>query len=218
MSLLTASVAVRDNDKDDEGGRFAIVMVSADSEGIERRPFWNAMVLGGAESDEIILHDVFVPDRLVFRATEKVQADPMQGAGFLWFELLVCASYLGMASGLVERVIQSDRGTPHQRAQVAGELESAMAGLESVAQRTGECPPRTEDFARALFVRYAVQRAIERATAEAAEIMGGMSYVRSQEIGYLYAASRALAFHPPSRLVAECGLASYLAGGELALE
>jgi alkylation response protein AidB-like acyl-CoA dehydrogenase len=67
-------------------------------------------------------------------------------------------------------------------------------------------------------VRYAVQQAIERAAALAVELLGGMAFVQSSDAGYLYAAARALAFHPPSRAAASSGLANYLAGGELRLE
>jgi alkylation response protein AidB-like acyl-CoA dehydrogenase len=216
MNLLTASVTVMDGSEGE--GRFGIVLVPAASPGIERRPFWNSLVLTGAESDEILLRDVFVPDRLVFYATEDIKADPNEGAGFLWFLLLVSASYLGVASALVERVVEAGRGTPYDRARLGAELEGAMAALESVGHAIMAAAPMREAIARALFVRYSVQDAIERASALAAEVMGGMAFVASSEIGYLYAAARVLSLHPPSRIAAAPGLANYLAGGELRLE
>ena len=214
MNLLTASVTV----SDDSAGRFAVVLIPAESQGIERRPFWNSFILAGAESDEILLRDVFVPERLVFYAGDGIQADPSEGAGFLWFELLISASYLGIASALVERAIQAEKGSSYERCSLAVELEGAMAALESVAHSLMAGEPNRSHFARALFVRFAVQHAIERASSLAAELMGGMAFVQSSEIGYLYAAARALAFHPPSRLAASCGLSNYLAGAELRLE
>ena len=216
MNLLTASVNI--SECPESAGRFAMVLIDATSEGIERRPFWNNHVLAGAESDEIILRDVFVPDRLIFYGREDVQADPDEGRGFLWFELLISASYLGVASALVERVINDEKGTPHDRCLLGVELEGAMAALESVAHSLMAGSPAGDHFSRALFVRYAVQRAIERATALAAELLGGMAFIQSSEISYLYAAARALSLHPPSRLAASSGLANYLAGGELRVE
>jgi alkylation response protein AidB-like acyl-CoA dehydrogenase len=216
MNLLTASVTV--DEGPDSPGRFAIVLIAATSEGIERRPFWNSNILAGAESDELVLRDVFVPDRLIFLATEDVKADANEAAGFLWFELLISASYLGAASALVERVIRAERGAASDRCLLGVEVESAMSALESVAQSIVAGSPTRDDFARALFVRFAVQRSIERATAQAGELLGGMAFVESSDVGYLYAAARVLSAHPPSRLVASNGLASYLAGGELKLE
>jgi hypothetical protein len=67
-------------------------------------------------------------------------------------------------------------------------------------------------------VRYSVQRAIERASALALEIGGGMAFARDAEATYLYAASRALAFHPPSRLGATAGLDSFIGGAKFELE
>ncbi len=214
MNLLTASVTVGD----DAAGRYAILLIPAESAGIERHPFWKSFVLAGAESDEIVLRDVFVPERLVFHASEGIDADPTEGTGFLWFELLISASYLGVASALVERVIEAGKGSVYDRCSLAVELEGAMAALESMAQVLMAGAPTRHDFARALFVRFAVQRSIERATGQAAELMGGMAFVQSSDVAYLYAAARALAFHPPSRLAASPGLANYLAGAELRLD
>ena len=75
-----------------------------------------------------------------------------------------------------------------------------------------------DELAHALFVRYAVQRSIERATTLAVELLGGMAYVSSTEISYLYAAARCLAFHPPSRHGAAGAVGKYLAGDPFVVE
>ena len=87
-----------------------------------------------------------------------------------------------------------------------------MSALEGVARLmlTGD---RGESIlTQALFVRFAVQQAIARATAHAAELLGGMSFIASPDVAYLLAASRALAFHPPSRLSVAPALDAYLKG------
>jgi hypothetical protein len=92
-----------------------------------------------------------------------------------------------------------------------------MAALEHVAS-TMESPDQGEaDLARALYVRFGVERAIERASMHAAALAGGMAFVASSEIAYLLAASRALAFHPPSRVSAGASLSDYLVSGRLML-
>jgi alkylation response protein AidB-like acyl-CoA dehydrogenase len=65
---------------------------------------------------------------------------------------------------------------------------------------------------QSLLVRFSVQQAIERITARAAELLGGMAFIKSPDVGYLYAASRALAFHPPSRLSVAAAVDGYLHG------
>ena len=48
-------------------------------------------------------------------------------------------------------------------------------------------------------------------------LLGGMAFISSSEISYLLAASRALAFHPPSRLSMVPALDRYLAGESLVM-
>lgn len=209
MNLLTASVAVPDGNG---GSRRAVAVVPGDAEGLGREPFWTSWVLGGAESEQLILDNVFVPEDQLFFPEVEDTLDAVEAGGFLWFELLVSASYLGVASSLVERVLAAGKGDPGERTQLATETEGAMAALEGVARRmmTGE---RGEDIlVQSLLVRFAVQQAIERSSARAAELLGGMAFIGSPDVAYLLAAGRALAYHPPSRLSVAPALDDYLDG------
>ena len=211
MHILTASVAVPSNNGNG-GHRRAVAVVPADAEGIDRRPFWSSNVLRGAESDELCLTNVAISDAQLFFPEVEESLDAVEAGGFLWFELLVAASYLGVASALVEKVLTGNRGDANERMQLAIECEGAMAALEGVARamQTGE---RGEAIlVQSLLVRFSVQQAIERITARAAELLGGMAFIKSPDVGYLYAASRALAFHPPSRLSVATAVDGYLHG------
>ena len=87
-----------------------------------------------------------------------------------------------------------------------------MSALEGIARAmlTGE---RGEAIlVQSLLVRFAVQQAIERASARAAELLGGMAFIKSPDVSYMYAAGRALAFHPPSRLSVAPAVDGYLNG------
>jgi alkylation response protein AidB-like acyl-CoA dehydrogenase len=218
MDLLTASVSIPN--KSGDGSELAVVTIPATTPGIERRPFWTNSVLAGAESDEVILHDVKVPEQLISYTGSSENLDYVQTRGFIWFELLISASYLGIASALVERTIAASKGTPSERTLLGIEVEGAMAALEGVAQSmmVGNSDQGNDQLARTLFVRYAVQRAIERVTAHAVELLGGMAFISSPEVAYLFAAARLLAFHPPSRLSISPGLDKYLAGESLLVQ
>jgi alkylation response protein AidB-like acyl-CoA dehydrogenase len=215
MDLMSASVAVVDPDGGPE--RMAIILIPATSDGIERKPFWNSWALAGAESDQVTLTDVFVPDALSFYPDTGAVMDPIQERGFVWFELLIAASYLGAASALAERVILSGRGSADDRMMLAVELESAAAALEHVAAGVTDTDDNDALLARALYARFGVERAIERASMAAAAAAGGMAFVGSSDVAYLLAVGRALAFHPPSRGAASEPLARYLAGDPLTL-
>lgn len=212
MDLLTGSALLIEGDR----SRRAVVLVPADTPGIVRRPFWKSPVLTAAESDELILQDVIIPGDFLFLPQIEAELDPVEVAGYLWFQLLVSASYLGAATALVERVFEQRKGNPSERELLGIEVENAMSALEGVACAMRAEHAKDDLLPRALFVRYATQRAIERAAMAAAELLGGIAFVSSPDVAYLLAATRALAFHPPSRLSSADALSGYLAGERLA--
>lgn len=219
MDILTASVAIGDGRPDGEQ-ELAIALVSARLPGIEVSPFWGTPLLAGAQSDAVTLRDVAVEEELVVGiGTVAAPAfDAVQTAGFLWFELLITSAYLGAASALVERLLRERRGDASARIAAAGELESAMAALEGIARQVGDEDVDQGDLlTRALLCRYATQDAIGRATTLALERLGGMAFIGSWDAGYLTAASKALAFHPPTRATAANAVDAALGGAPLEL-
>jgi alkylation response protein AidB-like acyl-CoA dehydrogenase len=126
MDVLTASVvipATSGNAKE-----LAVALIPANDERIERRPFWNSPYLAGAESDEVIVNGVEIPEDLLVRTEfgPDDSMDQVQVTSFLWFELLMTASYLGAASALVERMLDAGKGEAADRSTLVMELEAAM--------------------------------------------------------------------------------------------
>ena len=167
------------------------MLIPADSAGIERAPFWQTTALAAAESDQVTLTEVFVPEALIFYPQDGESMDPIQARGFVWFELLISASYLGAATNLAERVIARGRGSDEDRASLAIELETMAAALEQVASAAATADDNDALLARALYARFATERAIERVAMSAAAALGGMSFIESPEIAYLLGATRA---------------------------
>jgi alkylation response protein AidB-like acyl-CoA dehydrogenase len=214
MDLFTVSTpALPGMDAD-----LAVVIVPANAIGLERRPFWKSPILAGAESDEVVLRDVVVARDDFVPLGGPGRTNPVQDRGFLWFELLVTACYLGIASGLVERALTSKRGRPTENVAMATELEAAMAALEGIARAMNAGERGNDVFARMIMVRYSVQSALDRAAALACEVLGGMAFIGSPEIAYLLAATRPLVFHPPPRFATSEKLDEFLSGGHLVLD
>ncbi len=215
MDLLTASIVIPT--EDGTGEQMAVALVPRATPGIEIRPFWRSFVLAGAESDEVVLHDVEIPVGLVVRTevTPNQRLDDLQTAGFLWFELLITAAYTGVASALVELVLSTAKAAASTRAEIAVEIEAVMALIEGVAARIGEQQNREQAFVNALACRYSAQDAIGRVVRRSVEALGGMHYIGSGDVAYLAAASAALAFHPPSREGMAEPLCDYFAGQPL---
>jgi len=216
MSLLAVSFCVPPG-ADGQPAGFAIAVVPSDAEGLERRPFWSNSVLAGAESDEVVLRDVVVPEAFVAYLGSEAQAQAVQTRSFIWFELLISASYLGVASALVERVLLAARGTPTERTRLAIDVEGAMSALENAARAIMNGEQNDDALARLIMVRYAVQGAIDRVTLHAAELLGGIAFLTSNDVVCLLASARALAFHPPSRASVVNDLDGYLIGKPFAI-
>ncbi|TMU98603.1 acyl-CoA dehydrogenase family protein [Streptomyces sp. DASNCL29] len=216
MSLLTASIAVP---RADGARELALALVPADSPGLSVHPFWAADVLAAAESDEVRLEDVFVPDDLVVRtsADDPGRLDDLQTAGFIWFELLVTAGYAGAMSTLAERVLERGRGSISDRTSVAIGAEAAFALVEGTARAVRDGLAGEAAVASVLVARYAVQTALSTAGDQALELLGGLDFIRAAEHARLVSGIRALAFHPPSRSSSAEALSTYLGGGELQL-
>jgi hypothetical protein len=68
-----------------------------------------------------------------------------------------------------------------------------------------------------MFVRYAVQNAISRTVPRATELLGGLNFMSSDDVGYLAAVVNGLGFHPPSRATMAEPLTRFLAGEPFAI-
>lgn len=214
MELITLSIRV----PSPEGPRLAVALVPADTPGISVRPFWNSPILHAAESDEVVFDDVAVNEKMISYSGSRDELDQVQLAGFVWFELLLTASYLGVASRLLEKLVGAPRATSTDLVHVAARLEcSADALLQLAAEFQDPTSDRTDLLGRILLARYATQEAIDSASGRAVEALGGVRFVTDPEVAYLLAASKALAFHPPSRTAMQDNLARWLRGEALVL-
>lgn len=198
MTMLTASVQI---ESDNGPGRLAVVLVPASTDGVRVEPFWGSPVLAGAESDAVVLTDVHVPDALVVR-TDMVPGgslDTTHRLGFIWFELLMTASYAGIAAGLTEEALGNPRSSDSAVVAAWGQLRTTVAALSSIADALdqGRCDDRL--LGEVLLVRYQLQDALPRLAATCAEALGGMAFIGSGELAHRLASLSCLGFHPPAR-------------------
>ncbi|MEV5505169.1 acyl-CoA dehydrogenase family protein [Streptomyces orinoci] len=214
MDLLFATVRI-----DGPGDpRLAIAVIPADSPGLDRRSFWPSHLLAGAESDEVILRDVFVPRRLVSEVGPVGTTSEALRQSLVRFELLIAASYAGMAAALVERVLAAPLAAQAPLAAMAVTLEGACYALEGVAARADELTAGTDLLGPALLARYHTQDAVVQVAAAAVEALGGGGFLADPGAAYLQAAVRCLAFHPPARAAATGTLADHLRGQSATVE
>lgn len=209
MDLLTASFTRASP----EGAELMVALIPARTPGLSRKPFWGNHALAGAQSDEVVLEGVHVPDRMIFSAGLKHQLAPVQIVGFIWFELLMSASYLGACAGLVEQVVQRERWHDSDRVELGCSLQLGMSALEGAALEFGSGDAPLEDvLARVLLMRYGLEQLIAHCSDKAHEMLGGGSFIASDESSLWLLSSRGLRFHPPARISMHHNLAAFLQG------
>jgi predicted amino acid dehydrogenase/alkylation response protein AidB-like acyl-CoA dehydrogenase len=216
MDVIAVGVARVEGDGSTTEG---FAMVINEGSPIAREAFWNTRILRASDSNALVFKDVFVPHErmLMPDAADDIEAAMLAQraalAGLCWFQLMVGATYLGVASALVERLLAKRKSEDFALAQLAIELEGAHQALIGSARELEALEGADEAaYSRALCVRFLVQGAIERATNLAVELLGGMAFIGSDEVSYLLSASRAICFHPISRTAAAPMLAEFLRG------
>lgn len=214
MDLISVSL-VSPESAEFPRGRLAVGLISSQAQGIAVRPFWSSPALAAAETGEVTFDSVLLDSRMIAYSGAPNALDDLQTLGLAWFQLLISATYLGIASALVERVLVRDRIAMNEAARLVVTLEGAMSTLVGLASAIEEDPPDQAMLARSLYCRYSVQEAIERASALAVEWGGGLQFATCPEVALLFAATRALAFHPPSRTKMFDRLGAYITGDRL---
>lgn len=212
MDMITVSVRMPPPSED-----FAIVLLAAETPGISIEPLWTNSVLAGAETGTVRFENVSVPRAALSYVSADDDLDRAQIRGYLWFELCITSAYLGLATRLVAPALERFAEVGPQVA-VVGEVESCLAMLGHLASRIDAGETGRDLLARTLFVRYSVERAIQRITDQAFEELGVGPLSSDSTLTGLLVASRALSYHPPSRRRSQQGLAQYLADGDLVLE
>jgi alkylation response protein AidB-like acyl-CoA dehydrogenase len=195
---------------DGEKGR-GIALIDRALGGIRTEDFWPGEPFASTDSHCVVFEGVIVPGDCVLApresgrgaGRERLAVAHAEIALSCLFQLMVSASYLGMASRLGEIALQRKAGTPGQRVEVLSRLETAAMSVYHLAQML-ECG----DFsgyllARSMLVAHNAGAQIERAVAESARMLGGNVYLASREAQYLVLASRCIHFHPPSDAIRE---------------
>ncbi len=190
---------------EDEVWRF---IVAADSPGVQVESTWaGALALRGSGSNDVVLHEVFVPDE---RAIPPTPAGPTGGA---WFWVAVAATYLGVGAGALESLVRYARervptalGKPIAtlpKIQVAvGEmaltLAQARALLHEVTRAWDDPERRAELMPLLAGAKLACTNAAISATDQALRAAGGAALGNTLDLERRFRDARAGLMHPPA--------------------
>ena len=202
---------------DDGDESLLVALVPTDSPGVRVERTWDTLGMRASESDTVVLEDCFIPDDLVFhRCRPGFDGDEVFAAGLVWFGITTTATYLGLASAMLTQVrealnksrvrhLDAVRGALPSVQTVMGELTAVLAtqelaclGMARAMDAEGADP--RDLLPAALGLKHTTVEAATRLVAEAAELVGAMSYGRRGPFERLLRDAQAVRFHPPTRL------------------
>lgn len=187
MDLVLCSAEI------DGHGR-ALALIPAGSPGLTLRRFWESPLLRATETAEIVLTDVAVPTMLAVGATTGIER-----AGRLWSGVLVAAAYLGMATALMQRVLDGPRREPAAFMAAASAVESAWSAVLFICRELDAGKRDVALAVRILHLRYALRDNLAGIATHLIEAMGEPEFGGNFEMPYLAGCLHALALHLPSR-------------------
>lgn len=207
MDLLTASVKLPDD-------QLAIIIIPSNTPGIKVNDFWNHWILKGTDTHEVVLEDVFVSNENIFHAGTEQNVSPVIMNGLIWFELLATASYIGVVSSMVEKVLQSDKAPNLDKMHdLTADLVQSMNSLEGLAYKFINNQYLDFLLNEVLLVRDSIERKIEQISTQSAKLLGGMNFLTTLDTSYLLLVSQLLTFHPPSKQDCLALFEQYIHGG-----
>ena len=229
-NLTHAFVSARVEDTDPV--EVGVWLVDLGSEGVERRPGFEAMGMRGSASGRLVLREVQVPsDALLVRrlATEPDPRGPAPGA---WFGIAIAATYLGVGEGARADVARwaVDRRPGDGKTAVAdvptvqlrlgrldADLRAARIVVLDVARRwdaaiaAGDAAGMAEAATDVALAKLVATRAAVSATDEALRIAGGPGFLAGR-LERAFRDARAGLINPPLDDVALTGFGRAVLG------
>ena len=201
-----ALVGIANPNSSEPTARGLLLVDNMRADNISKRPFWPATILTATSSNELVFNDYHASAEHVVlmeagenpeQARQAIESTEL--CGLSCFQLLIAASYLGVASRLAALCFTGAPANATDLSQIANELESAALALEGAAALVDAQAPSEELVALSVSVRTMVAQAIDRANRLALISLGGMKYLAKEDIRYLLQVSQCLNFHPLSR-------------------
>jgi alkylation response protein AidB-like acyl-CoA dehydrogenase len=170
------------------------------ADGVRIEETWDAAGMRATGSHDLVLDDVMVTDaQVVARRTWGELDGPLLVASLHAWPV-VYSTYLGVAEGLVEAVVDSgklDERAARQVGLLDYQLRSAQWALAAVMTSLGDDPdPTIESFFTLQQMKRVVTVACQEIAVTAAELAGGGAYARRGPVDRMIRDLRAAIYHP----------------------
>jgi acyl-CoA dehydrogenase len=188
---------------------FAIPMLA---EGVEIQDNWNTLGMRGTGSNDILMHDVFVPEDSIVARRPSGEWHPMWDVIVPIALPIIVGCYVGLAEAAVEHSTHSVQSNT-RGAQAVGEMRNALT-IAKLAYHDMVAKVDDYDFlpsldltAEILTRKTIAADNVKKAVELAAETVGGAGFFRGHPVERIVRDIRAFHFHPmPARKQTEfCG-------------
>ena len=203
MDILSASVKI---DKGNKSELF-VAILHKNVKGLSVRPYWKAPFFQASQSESIVLENVYVPKEMLSRL-DMGAADDVSATGYIWFEMLLCASYLGMAYGLLEKVNKLTLIPQNNAVLIYSKLESSAMLLAAIA--TDSFENKKILLGKVFLCRYSLQKTIIETVNKIVSFVGGINYLNNPCYAMLVQAIQAFNFHPPGNRILMGNILEYI--------
>jgi alkylation response protein AidB-like acyl-CoA dehydrogenase len=170
------------------------------AEGVRIDETWDAAGMRGTGSHDIVLEDVFIAEAQVIARRTWGDLDKPLLVASLHAWPVIYATYLGVAEGLIELLLESGKiraGSARLVGQAEHELRVAGWAIDGVLAELGDDPdPTVDSFVALQQMKLAVTNACYGTVPIAAELAGGGAYARRGAVDRMMRDLRASLYHP----------------------
>jgi alkylation response protein AidB-like acyl-CoA dehydrogenase len=187
----------------EQGRRILNMAVPITAEGVTVADNWNTLGMRGTASNDLHLHDVFVPEEKVLANRPYGVVDPpLQVIASIAFPI-ISAVYLGVAESAYEAALSAagrraeNPLVQRQIGLMANQLRVAGWALDGALAAVGDDPaPSLETFAAVMAAKREIARAGIEICDLAMDVAGGAAFFKGSVIERAYRDIRAVKFHP----------------------
>lgn len=172
------------------------------TDGVTIDETWDAAGMRGTASHEIVLDDVFVAEAQVTGRRTWGELDKPLLVASLHAWPVVSATYLGIAEGLVETILDKPRIKP-EHARSVGLIDSSLRtgrwALQGLLADLGDDPdPTMENYVAIQQMKRVITLLTQEIATVGAEVAGGGAYARRGPVDRMIRDLRAALYHPES--------------------
>ena len=182
---------------------------------------WPAIGMRSSDTGKVILQDVHLDDRLIYHRAPSGSTDPIVVMGFVWFSVLMAATYHGALTTMIDLAAQGATAAgahgDDPRSGLLGTATRELLALGGNAQWlarvwTQNGFDQQAALGAAMALRAQTSATRDRVVSAITPVIGSRLYTSGQLVSALNLDSLAVHHHPPALLVCDDGVGSAVLG------